>query len=106
MANEIEWTFPKNEGGRETGFHDPGVETFKGNFDKYLAREVIQNSLDAKYDSNKPVLVKFELLEYESSQLPDINALATTFSRCCEYWDSDSKAKQFFANAKILGNQN
>jgi hypothetical protein len=41
----MKWLFPKNEGGREGGFHDAGVETFKGNFDRYLARELIQNSL-------------------------------------------------------------
>ena len=30
------WTFPKNPGGQESGFHDAGVETFKGNLERYL----------------------------------------------------------------------
>ncbi|MBK9054972.1 MAG: hypothetical protein IPL78_29950 [Chloroflexi bacterium] len=55
----MKWTFAKNNGGRESGFHDAGVETFKGNFDRYLARELIQNSLDARLDPNKPVEVVF-----------------------------------------------
>lgn len=53
----MKWFFAKNEGGRDSGFHDAGVETFKGNFDRYLARELIQNSLDARSDAKKPVQV-------------------------------------------------
>src|SRR5260370_15424600 len=85
MASAIKWTFPKNDGGRETGFHDAGVETFKGNFDRYLAREVIQNSLDARLDTNKSVHVKFELLQLNRSDIPDMNGLEATLARCAEF---------------------
>jgi hypothetical protein len=46
----MKWTFARNDGGRDGGFHDAGVETFRGDFDRYLARELIQNSLDARFD--------------------------------------------------------
>jgi len=31
----MEWFFPSNNGGQESGFNDAGVETFKGNIDRY-----------------------------------------------------------------------
>jgi hypothetical protein len=103
MANEIEWTFPKNEGGRETGFHDAGVETFKGNFDRYLAREVIQNSLDARDDQRKPVRVEIKLRKARRDEIPDIDGLQRTFARCADYWKkTDKRASEFFKRAERL----
>jgi hypothetical protein len=101
----IKWIFAKNDGGRDSGFHDAGVETFKGNIDRYLARELIQNSLDARYDSQKPVQVKFELLPLKPSEIPDIKSLAVTFERCAEYWPTSKKAKAFFERALGLTKQ-
>jgi hypothetical protein len=98
----MKWTFAKNEGGRDSGFHDAGVETFKGNFDRYLARELIQNSRDARYDHQKPVQVKFELLELKKSEIPDLKGLRLAFERCGEYYPDAKKAKSFFDRAVSL----
>ena len=98
----MKWSFAKNEGGRDSGFHDAGVETFKGNFDRYLARELIQNSLDARYDQQKPVQVKFEILELKQSEIPDRKSLSVTFERCAEYWSHQPKPKAFFEKAAAL----
>src|ERR1700722_3603753 len=98
----MQWTFADNNGGRDSGFHDAGVETFKGNFDRYLARELIQNSLDARRDKTKPVRVTFDLFEIDRTDLPDIERLTATFVRCAEYWIHDAKAKKFFEIAERL----
>jgi len=98
----MKWVFAKNEGGREGGFHDAGVETFKGNFDRYLARELIQNSLDARFDPNKPVHVKFQTEDLKPSELPDSKNLKLTFERCAEYWHPQKKTRAFFENATDL----
>lgn len=98
----MKWFFAKNEGGRESGFHDAGVETFKGNFDRYLARELIQNSLDARLDPNKPVHVKFQTEDLKPSELPDSKGLKLAFERCAEYWDHQKKARTFFESAAQL----
>jgi uncharacterized membrane protein YgcG len=102
---DIAWTFAKNDGGRETGFSDAGVETFKGNIDKYLAREVLQNSLDARYDPNKPVRVVFRLRKLKKSEIPDLNRLRTTFSRCAEFFQDEKKAVVFFRRAESLAGE-
>jgi hypothetical protein len=96
------WSFFKNPGGQESGFSDAGVETFKGNLERYLAREVIQNSLDARDDPKKPVNVKFELLELPTSTIPDFKNLAATFQRCADYWPKDQRATEFFKRAASL----
>jgi len=101
----MKWTFARNDGGRDSGFHDAGVETFRGDFDRYLARELIQNSLDARFDPNKPVHVKFELLDLETGSLPDFSTLKTTFARCAEYWQHDSKTRTFFEQAEARARQ-
>ena len=105
MTLDIKWNFAKNDGGRETGFHDAGVETFKGNFDRYLAREVIQNSLDARKDYKKPVRVRFGLRQLKRTEIPDIDALKSALSRCADYWKPDERARAFFANAEKLSKQ-
>ena len=96
------WKFPPNQGGQEDGFHNPGVETFKGNLQRYLAREVIQNSLDARDDQKKPVLVKFELEHLKAAEIPDLNSLRDAFRRCRKYWQTDKKATDFFTRAEKL----
>jgi len=101
----MNWVFPKNDGGRDSGFHDAGVETFKGNFDRYLARELIQNSLDARLDETKPVHVMFELLKLQRSQIPGMDYLQQTFVKCAEYWTEHEKVRAFFDRAAELASQ-
>lgn len=101
----MKWTFAKNDGGRDSGFHDAGVETFKGNFDRYLARELIQNSLDARLDINKPVKIVFSLLEMKREDMPDIDNLRVAFDRSKEYWSHDKKAVSFFEKASDLAHR-
>jgi hypothetical protein len=96
----MKWTIAENTGGQEQGFNNAGVETFTGNFDRYLARELIQNSLDARHDYNKPVIMKFQTETYQRTDIPDIDALAATFVRCGDYWSHDKKAREFFAKAE------
>lgn len=81
------------------GLNNAGVETFKGNFDRYLAREIIQNSLDARDDANKPVTVRFSKEQIKRSDIPDIESLRESLKRCLEFWKSDKKACAFLDRA-------
>ena len=55
MANS--WIFPSNNYGTITGIGEAGIETFKGSPYRSLAREICQNSMDARYNSDKPVVI-------------------------------------------------
>ena len=92
------WTFAPNGEGEERGFHDAGVETFKGNLERYLAREAIQNSLDARSKS-LPVQVEFNACLLHRDEVPGMDDLALTFKRCANYWSKEKKAKSFFDRA-------
>ena len=63
MDKRIGWRFPPTDGGLGHGFNDPGIAHFAGAPMQSLARETIQNSLDAALEANKPVHVSFELID-------------------------------------------
>lgn len=63
MTSNIGWRFPPTQGGIGAGFNDSGIAHFSGAPLSSLARETIQNSLDARDDPEKPVHVSFELVQ-------------------------------------------
>ena len=56
----IKWFFPSRGYGELEGFSNPGLEMFKGEPIRAMAREVCQNSLDAKKDNEKPLRLEFQ----------------------------------------------
>ena len=72
MINKYRWSFPKLDGGGVEGMNDPGVETFKNDIYASLAKEILQNSVDARLDKERPVVVKIELFSIDSDQFPNL----------------------------------
>lgn len=62
---KIGWHFPLTNGGTEDGYNNPGMAHFGGSPLSSLARETIQNSLDAKTDSADNVEVVFDVLRVD-----------------------------------------
>ena len=94
----IGWNFPISEGGPIWGINDPGIETFKDDPLNSLAREICQNSLDAKDgEVGDPVVVEFALEEIPSSEFPGLSELKETAQACLEFWgERDNKTREFF----------
>ena len=69
MNYEIGWYFPPTNGGLGDGFNNPGIAHFNGSPLTSLARETIQNSLDASTASNQPVHVSFELINLDAGKI-------------------------------------
>ena len=63
MTSDIGWRFPPTNGGRVDGFNDPGIAYFTGSPLSSLARETLQNSLDARGTLGLPVHASFELID-------------------------------------------
>ena len=63
MNSNYGWRFPILDGGKKQGINDSGIATFAGSeLYNNLAREICQNSLDAKDEEIKdPVVVSFNL---------------------------------------------
>lgn len=98
----IKWNFPSNNNAGVNGISDPGVETFQGTPLQSLAREICQNSLDARLDCNKPVLVQFKSFEIDPCDIPDHESLVKTFTSAKEFWSDQEYSKvatDFFKKA-------
>ncbi len=93
MSAEIGWKFPPTGGGQTDGWNHPGIGHFRGTLYESLARETIQNSLDAVLDRQNPVSVVFELSDLDSSDF-DGSDLSETISACLSaIKDEDDPAK-------------
>ena len=101
------WCFPSNNGGEKRGLNDSGIEMFKDNPLKSLAREICQNSLDAVLE-NKTAIVEFSTFDISSTNFPDKDNFTKILSNCYEY-SKDNKNKKtpnFFENALKTINSN
>lgn len=101
MANA--WRFPILDDGAEQGINDSGIATFKGS-DLYnnLAREICQNSLDAKAHGQEFVIVEFNSLTLKKKDFAPLVELGQVFEDCRAYWKDkmESKLKSFLKEAE------
>ena len=93
-----DWSFPPSSGGSDDGFNDAGIETFTGARFDGLAREIIQNSLDAAVDDQTMVTVEFDFVEITRADFPGRKSLLKAMKQC-EKESRDEKGKAFFGNA-------
>ncbi len=96
------WRFPKLDDGPEQGINNGGITTFKGsNLYSYLAREICQNSLDAKAEGETTVIVEFNSLSLKKAEYPSLSALDGIFKDCRKYWEQrmEPKLERFLAEA-------
>ena len=66
---DIGWQFPLTNGGTEDGYNNPGMAHFGGSPLGSLARETIQNSLDAKTQSAESVQVVFDVVGVNEQEI-------------------------------------
>lgn len=102
MANS--WIFPSNNFGIITGIGEAGIETFKGSPYCSLAREICQNSMDARYDSDKPVIIEFSSFTIADTAIPDHIKLSDAMNSCLKFWTEQNNKKtiDFFKKAKSV----
>ena len=105
MTTQIGWSFPSTNGGGEDGYNDSGIAHFTGTPLSSLARETIQNSLDAKLLDSDPVEVVFELKKIKPIDIgSDELVQAVAASRWQAESFGDLSASQALARAQsILG---
>lgn len=103
----IGWKFPSNNYGTLNGIGEAGIETFRGTPYKSLAREICQNSLDAKRDTDKPVIVEFSCSQISVDELPDFHALKEAIEACLDFWTKQNNKKtiDFFKKAVAVSKQ-
>ena len=90
----VGWHFPPTGGGKEDGYNDSGVATFSGTPLYSLARETIQNSLDARKLEGEPVEVDFELIEVKPEDIGKtelVRVVRSSIRRAQELPDHDAE---------------
>lgn len=94
MINTLNWFFGPSASEKH-GPNDSITTTFKG--DKYysLAREVLQNSIDAVDDKSKSVRVTFSSFDLDKSELPNFWKLQKNIKACQEYFSSNPTFSKF-----------
>lgn len=96
------WLFPSTGHGENHGFADALLEYFQGDHEKYIAREAIQNSVDARLDNDVPVSVVFERLTVKPEELPGRDELLDRMDRCLSFVKGQEKAEKFFKDATVM----
>ncbi len=109
MAN-AKWDFPKLGGGQKQGYTNSGIETFKGTelLDN-LAREICQNSLDAKDPaSDEPVTVEFKLTSVQKENYPFLQEYSVYLKKGRSFWQkqNDKKVLEFLDRAENVIEEN
>lgn len=102
------WDFPLLGTGNQSGNNIAAITMFKGTgIMDGLAREVCQNSLDARdkeLPADIPVKVKFELVEIQKSKYPMFEGYRIALENSIAYWKtsplSTPKIMEFLNNVK------
>jgi len=95
---KVGWHHPVDNADQWDGFNEPGLEHFSGQPIVSLAREVVQNSLDAKEGSMAEV--RFEAIQVKTSDIPDVVSLTQNLELCRQAAkDESKKAQSFFEEA-------
>ena len=93
------WQFASTGGGSEDGVSNPEVEYFEGDYNYFLAREILQNALDVRLDKEKPVRVVFSLEEFSQLMFPDHKQFLEIWKSAQKFWPKDNlKCQEFLKN--------
>ena len=104
MEENRGWYFPDNRGGQDEGFENQGINQFKMSPYGKLAREIIQNSYDAKIKGdNKKVKVEFKLVKMDKNRIPNLESIKESINASAEYFPESERLEKFkqVANEKF-----
>jgi len=97
---QLHWEFANTGGGDRTGDNDPVVTPFRGNIYYVLARESIQNIIDAAIPNGKePVKASFTLRSVYPKDLPGFEELQTYFEMCLNTYKRKPQVVKFYESA-------
>lgn len=85
------WRFPGNNYTEDSGIDTPDMEMFAKEPISSLARELVQNSLDAHLDGKPPVRVEFKTFVMSKKEIPGFDDIANEIDYCLDYQTKNKK---------------
>lgn len=86
------WRFPGNGYTQDQGLDTSDMETFKKDPIASLARELCQNSIDARKQNAKgPVKIEFKSFSVKRDQIPQVELIEKQILACKETWETNQK---------------
>lgn len=101
--DNLSWNVVSTGGGDIDGLNNSMIEHFTGNYNYFLAREIIQNSLDAKRKgptNSLPVQVVFRLEYLTSASFPGFDELVKVIESSKKFWKHHAETLQFLNKAE------
>ena len=89
------WRFVGNNYAYENGLDTADMETFKKDPIASLARESCQNSIDAKKEGQKKVIIEFKTFELSRENIPGYDRLRAEIENCKEYKKIQNNNKDY-----------
>lgn len=92
----LEWCFSLLGAGQKIGVNDAGIGIFKRQPYRGLAKEILQNIIDAKNEDlgNVPVKAVFKLITIKKDDLPGRERLSQVIKKCYEYYHDGDDGKK------------
>lgn len=97
--------FSGNDNGRITGISEAGIETFRGSLYSSLAKEICQNSLDARVKADEPVIVEYVMNRIATEGIENFKQLKRAVKLCRDYWHDNNRTVKFFDKAMRICDQ-
>lgn len=102
---ENKWRIIKNGFGQSTGAEPTDIETFKKDPIASLAREICQNSIDAKKEGEKKTILEFHSFNLKREDVPGITELDAEIDEILK-WQNGRSEKEYEAAKEYKANIN
>ena len=100
--DNLDWLFAPTGGGDVTGINDPVTTTFKGDISYHLARESIQNIIDAHDpEQNGPVVAEFDLIDRKPDEILLTKKFEEVLIGCRNFNRKNKDAVKFYSSALL-----
>ena len=98
------WRFPTTFDGGGLGFNDGGTQLFKDDSVQSLAREVCQNSIDARpRNSSEPAIVEFSTFKIKNTDFPGyedfVKIIKNEVKHCQSFYKNNKAALEYYQEA-------
>lgn len=104
--DSLKWRFPVSGYGERKGISTGDTEAFKKAPYQAFAREILQNSIDARLLDDEPVRVEFHLFEMPTNQIPGYDNLKNAVRRSKELWKHKVEYLKEYENMEKILSKN